>query len=130
MLCSVRSWSAWPGIVVVAAVLAACTTGGARPATGHTVASGAGPVVAGPARPFTLYTHCGVDEARIDDRYFEAAHPLSDGAGNPPAGWGNPYQQGTITLLSSSTAVFRDAAGHRVLFRLRPGATSFKHLCD
>jgi hypothetical protein len=57
-------------------------------------------------------------------------HPLTDGAGNPPSGWGNPYQDGTMTLLSPSTAVFRDSAGHRVLFRLRPGATSFQHLCS
>jgi hypothetical protein len=84
----------------------------------------------GSARPYRLYTHCGIDEARIGNRYFEAVHPLSDGQGNPPAGWGNPYQQGTMTLLSPSKAVFRDDAGHHVQFRLRLGATSFKRLCD
>jgi len=26
--------------------------------------------------------------------------------------------------------VFRDDAGHHVQFRLRPGATSFKRLCE
>ncbi len=83
-----------------------------------------------PTKPFRLYTHCGVDEARIGNRYFEAVHPLSDGAGNPPAGWANPYQPGTMTVLSPTTAVFRDQAGHRVLFRLRPGATAFKHICS
>jgi hypothetical protein len=35
-----------------------------------------------------------------------------------------------MTLLSTSEAVFRDDAGHHVLFRVRPGATSFKHLCS
>jgi hypothetical protein len=92
--------------------------------------AGTGPAVARSARSFTLYTHCGIDEARIGSRYFEAVHPLSDGAGNPPAGWGNPFQQGTMTLLSPTTAVFRDDAGHKVVFRLRPDATSFKHLCE
>ena len=82
------------------------------------------------AFPYRVYTHCGIDEAGIGSRYFEAVHPLSDGQGNPPAGWGNPYQQGTMTLLSPSKAVFRDDAGHQVQFRLRPGATSFKRLCD
>ena len=90
----------------------------------HTVTAGR------PARPFQLLTHCGIDEARIGGRYFEAAHLLSDGNGNPPAGWGNPFQRGTITVLSPTEALFRDQAGHRVLFRLRAGATAFKHLCD
>jgi hypothetical protein len=84
----------------------------------------------GSAQSYRLYTHCGIDEARIGNRYFEAVHPLSDGARNPPAGWGNPNQHGTMTLMSPSTAVFRDAAGHRVVFRLRPGASSFKQLCS
>jgi len=111
---------------VGAVVLAACGSGlasqaalPARPST-----------AAGPAQPYQLYTHCGIDEARIGHRYFEAAHPLSDGQGNPPPGWSNPYQQGTMTLLSPAEAVFRDHAGHQVHFRLRPGATAFRHLCS
>jgi hypothetical protein len=110
---------------VVAVVLAACGSGlatqalPARPST-----------AAVPAQPYQLATHCGIDEARIGHRYFEAAHPLSDGQGNPPPGWSNPYQQGTMTLLSPAEAVFRDSAGHQVHFRLRPGATAFRHLCS
>jgi len=118
---------------VMAAVLAACGGGQAsqvatpaRPATAVTRAAAA----AGPARPYQLYTHCGIDEARIGNRYFEAVHPLSDGHGNPPSGWGNPYQAGTMTLLSPATAVFRDKAGHQVRFRLRRGATKFEHVCS
>jgi len=118
---------------VMAAVLAACGGGQAsqvatpaRPATAVTRAAAA----AGPARPYQLYTHCGIDEARIGNRYFEAVHPLSDGHGNPPSGWGNPYQPGTMTLVSPAEAVFRDHAGHQVQFRLRPGATAFKQLCS
>ncbi len=49
---------------------------------------------------------------------------------NPgPRGWGNPYQQGTMTLLSPAEAVFRDRAGHQVRFRLRSSAKTFKHVC-
>jgi hypothetical protein len=80
--------------------------------------------------PYDLYTHCGIDEALIGDRYFVAVRPLSDGAGNPPAGWGNPYQAGTMTLVSPTEAVFTDKAGHRVVFRLRPGAKSFLRVCS
>jgi hypothetical protein len=118
---------------VMAVVLTACGSGPAAqpttpasPSTAGTIAAAA----AGPARPYQLYTHCGIDEARIGNRYFEAVHPLSDGQGNPPLGWGNPYQPGTMTLLSPAEAVFRDHAGHQVQFRLRPGATGFKHLCS
>ena len=35
-----------------------------------------------------------------------------------------------MTLISSAEAVFRDSVGHQVQFRLRPGATAFKHLCS
>jgi hypothetical protein len=55
--------------------------------------------------------------------------PKSFGSGNPPAGWGNPSQPGTMTLLSSAKAVVRDDAGHQLLFGLRRGATSFKRMC-
>jgi hypothetical protein len=78
---------------------------------------------------YTLDTHCGVDEARIGDRYFEAVHPLRDKSGNPPPGWGNPSQAGTMTMVSPAEAVFTDHSGHRVVFRLRPGAKAFRHDC-
>ena len=90
----------------------------------------AGAVVVMKPSPYNLYTHCGVDEARIGSQYFEATHPLSDGSGNPPAGWGNPYQAGTMTRMSPAVAVFTDSAGHRVTFRLRTGAKSFRHVCS
>jgi hypothetical protein len=128
MQCVSPRWAAL--VVVVAAVsLGACSNDtAARVAkTGHP-----SPVASAgrSARPYLLLTHCGIDEARIGSRYFEAVHPLSDGQGNPPAGWGNPFQAGTITLLSPAEALFQDHAGHHVLFRLRSGATTFKHLCD
>ena len=113
---------------IVAIVLAACGSGPAAQATTPARPSPATAAARSP-QPYQLYTHCGIDEARIGNRYFEAVHPLSDGQGNPPPGWGNPYQQGTMTLLSPAEAVFRDHAGRQVQFRLRPGATAFKHVC-
>jgi hypothetical protein len=79
---------------------------------------------------YNLYTHCGVDEAKIGDRFYQAVTPLTDGNGNPPAGWGNPYQAGTMTLVSATEAVFTDNARHRVVFAVRPGATAFRQLCS
>jgi hypothetical protein len=80
--------------------------------------------------PYALYTHCGIDEANIDGHWYEASQPLSDGSGNPPAGWGNPSQQGTVTFLSATEVVFTDDAGHRVLFVLRPDATGPRRICS
>jgi hypothetical protein len=127
-----RGWLRGELVVVVlaTAALGACGTGSAINAGTAAGPSGSGPSATTAAQPYRLYTHCGIDEARIGNRYFEAVHPLSDGHGNPPAGWGNPFQQGTMTLLSTSEAVFRDDADHHVLFRVRPGATSFKHVCS
>ncbi|MEV4942193.1 hypothetical protein [Streptomyces zaomyceticus] len=123
------------GHIVVALALALIT--GA--VTGCTQADGGAEAVratqTAPATPtpraisFELYTHCGIDEARIGPTYFEAETPLSDGSGNPPDGWGNPTQLGTMTLRSATEAVFTDDAGHEVKFRARPGARAFKHIC-
>jgi hypothetical protein len=80
--------------------------------------------------PYSLYTHCGIREARIGGTYFVADQPLDDGQGNPPPGWGNPYQSGTVSTPSPLVAVFRDSVGHIVRFHARPGATSFLTLCS
>jgi hypothetical protein len=128
-----RSFSG-PGRPAVAFALAAfgLAACGSQPArlAGPALPSLASAGAHAAAQPYQLYTHCGIDDARIGDRYFEAVHPLSDGQGNPPPGWGNPYQPGTMTTLSPTTVVFRDRAGHRVQFRLRPGATRFLHVCS
>lgn len=115
---------------------AACGSGGsaqsaaaAAPA-GQAAATRTATAAAPRAIAYSLYTHCGVDEAKIGDRFYEAVTPLSDGNGNPPAGWGNPYQAGTMTLVSATQAVFTDQAGHRVVFTVRLGATTFKHTCS
>jgi hypothetical protein len=74
---------------------------------------------------FDLYTHCGIDEAKIGEAFFEAEKPIQD----PADGFDNPYQKGTMTLQSPSRAVFKDDKGHVVYFRVRPGATEFKRIC-
>lgn len=80
--------------------------------------------------PYALYTHCGINEANIAGRWYVADIPRSDGNGNPPPGWGNPYQPGTITIRSATRAEFADRAGHRVAFTLRPGATGPRQICS
>lgn len=78
--------------------------------TGSTVAA---PV----SKAFTVYTHCGVESARIHGRWWHAKPPLygDTEGGGPPAGWGDPYQEGTLTVEAADRAVF-EALGQRVVF--------------
>jgi len=99
------------------------TAAGTGPAPGDQHPSG------GRARPYSLYTHCGIGNANIGGRRYLARPQLSR-SGNPPRGWGNPYQRGTIRLISRTEVVFRDSSGHRVLFVLRPGATGPTFICS
>jgi hypothetical protein len=68
---------------------------------------------------FDLYTHCGIFGADVGGVWFAAEPPLVGEAG-PPAGWGDPYQRGTLTLESADKAVFRDDAGHELRLRAAP----------
>lgn len=68
-------------------------------------------------KPYRLYTHCGIQWARIDGTFWRATEPLSDGNGNPPPGWGNPFQSGTLTLRNLGTAEFSSPAGSVIFQR-------------
>ena len=70
-----------------------------------------------------MHTHCGVESARINGRVWNAVEPLyaSPEKLGPPAGWGNPYQDGKLTLQSSDRAMFA-ALGQRVV--LLPSETN------
>ncbi|AWW43441.1 hypothetical protein [Streptomyces cadmiisoli] len=118
-------------LIFTASVLAGCTEASGDNAAPKPSTAPARSTAPPPREiPFDLYTHCGIEEARIGSTYYEADPPLSDGADNPPAGWENPTQQGTMTLVSQTEAVFRDDRGHEVVFRARPGATGFKQICQ
>lgn len=92
--------------------------------------SGPKPATFGQTIPFELYTHCGISELKAFGKYFErVGGTLSDGFGNPPKGWGNPYDSGTLSVVGL-TAIFRDNRGHEVRFKLRPGAKGFSTICS
>lgn len=79
---------------------------------------------------FNLYTHCGIGELKAFGNYYERiGGSLSDGFGNPPIGWDNPYQAGRLSVLGNK-ATFRDTRGHTVEFKVRPGATGFSTICS
>jgi len=117
-----RKWWRRPAAVLAGAgaagVLAACASASsAAPAPVPATATAARTTAPKPV-PYNLYTHCGIDYVQVGNRYYEVTPPLSDGSDNPPPGWGNPYQPGTMTVLSPTQAVFTDKAGHRVVFTL------------
>lgn len=113
--------------VAVSVLLAGCGAGsaGAGPTPSTPVPS---PSVVQVVRDFALYTHCGVREARVGDRYYEATPVLDDGAGNPPRGWERAV--GTMTVLSDGTAHFSAPGGLEADFRERPNATAFAIICS
>jgi hypothetical protein len=58
-----------------------------------------------------LITHCGITWTKIGATFWRATRPLSDGKGNPPPGWDNPAQAGTLTIDGPGLATFRSSAG-------------------
>ena len=92
------------GILVAAVALSGCgqqSSPAVTPTPGETATS----------TEFDLYTHCGINELRVNDRYFQhVGGSLDDGSGNPPSGWDNPYQRGTLTV-SGNLAVFQEPGG-------------------
>jgi hypothetical protein len=77
---------------------------------------------------YLLYTHCGIEWASIDGVYWHADQPRSNGNGNPPRGWGDPFQVGTLRVSDHATAEFVSAAGS-VTFR-RTDRTELPVLCS
>ncbi|WP_427134882.1 hypothetical protein [Pseudarthrobacter sp. S9] len=115
--------------IAAAADALAVLSGCAPPAASTNDPSATPTTTAASSIPFSLYTHCGIYETQVLHTFFVADQPLDDGHGNPPAGWANPYQPGTITVAGSK-AVFHDDTGHAVTFHERPGATSFLRTCS
>jgi hypothetical protein len=63
-----------------------------------------------------MHTHCGVESTLINGRVWNAAEPLhaTPERLGPPAGWGNPSQDGELRLEAPESAVFA-AIGQRVI---------------
>lgn len=66
--------------------------------------------------PIAIYSHCGLDRARFDfdGSFWMAIGETSDDAGNPPDGYDNPYDGGTIRLLPDGTAEYTSSGGVRL----------------
>ena len=119
---------------------ASCTSGGSIESAPNETPSSSTPndnapsntpsrSVATSGKPFDLYTHCGVENTRIRGVWWHANPPQYNKHGNgPPAGWGDPYQTGTLTMLSDSRSVF-EALGQRVVLVPAPDNQPVR-ICD
>lgn len=103
--------------VLVAAAVSGCAERAPRTHSGAPASiSGESTVRVGQTIDFSMYTHCGVESTRINGRVWNAVDPLyaSPERLGPPDGWGDPYQNGELTLESPDRAVFA-ALGQRVV---------------
>lgn len=89
-----------------------------------------GHVTPGIRYQFRLYTHCGLNGpgTDFDGSFWTSVGPGDDGSGNPPAGFGNPFN-GTMTLISANVAEFRGSSGTSVRFN-RQASTTTAGLCS
>ena len=115
-----RSAPPGPNMTAGLGIVASANARSARSPTSRTVTA---------TIPYQLFTHCGVHEALVGKAYYIASPVLADASGNPPPGWPNPYDSGTMTTFSDGTADFSDNDGHRAHFVIRKQATSFLGMC-
>lgn len=85
-------------------------------------------VEVGETYDYVLYTHCGVEWAPIDGVWWQT-DPLDDGNANPPSGWGNPHDAGTLTVDGDDTASYTSDTGIEVEFR-RTGIIEAPFSCE
>ena len=86
---------------------------------GKTAFAQTSPMTGKPVK-FSFYTHCGVESARIAGHWWHAATPLYGDGGpgvGPPAGWGDPHQEGLLIVESPDRAVFTAKGTEVVLSR-------------
>lgn len=92
------------GSALVLAGLVACTGPSLSPSASSSPSHPS--VVVAKYVGFQLTTHCGIRSAVVGGAYYVADPMLSDGRGNPPPGWGNPFQKGVMTVRSDGSAEF------------------------
>lgn len=74
---------------------------------------------------YTLYTHCGLNElVDFDGSLWDySGHGApDDGSRNPPPGFHNPFDHGTMRLISDDVAEYQSEHGLLVKYRRRDGS--------
>jgi len=116
--------------LAVALFLPACGTTGDLPTAAEEAAYADSAPPLGEAVDYFIYTHCGVESLRVDGRWWHAVEPLygGDGPRSSPDGWGDPYQQGELTLNSDQNITF-EAEGAEIEFVPAPEDIPMGKMC-
>lgn len=110
-------------VLVVAGVITEFVFPARSSVVSTSVGGSSGPVGSGISRTtYRLYTHCGIHRIDNQGRTYLADPALDDGNANPPPGWGNPVDEGTLTL-TPGFADFTDARGNHAHFHEVIGAS-------
>lgn len=89
------------------------------------------PVKLGVPCRFRLYTHCGLGYGPdFDGSFWTTADSTVATSDNPPAGLGDPYDRGTIELVSQDHADYEGASGKTFRLRRLPGHQVVRALCS
>jgi hypothetical protein len=128
------------GLVVREGLIGASPPAGTNPrepqavsSTGHYIFyANSGHVKQGVRYQFRLYTHCGLNDPTgpdFDGSFWKSVGAGADSSGNPPPGFGNPYDDGTMTLVSVDLAEYRSASGLATRFT-RLSSSKMGYLCS
>jgi hypothetical protein len=71
----------------------------------------AGSAQIGATYRYTLFTHCGLDLVPIEFDGSEWRIEGDPGGANPPSGFGNPEDEGTVTLSSDDEGTYTSSEG-------------------
>jgi hypothetical protein len=71
----------------------------------------AGSLEVGVPYRYNLYTHCGLLPFELRGSVWTVLGETSDGNGNPPTGFGNLFDKGTLWLIDADHARFRSSQG-------------------
>jgi hypothetical protein len=63
---------------------------------------------------YEIYTHCGIQWIYLDGRFWRPDPVMPDF--NPPEGWGNPVDEGVLTLEDAERALYLSQGGDQVVF--------------
>jgi hypothetical protein len=98
--------SALLGVAALVVVGVACDGGSPQRATDFKSPPYTRGIDVGRTYNYSLLTHCGIRQTRIDGTAWRASPPLDDGNGNPPEGWRNPAAVGRLKIVSKNKAIF------------------------
>jgi hypothetical protein len=98
---------------VIVLLVTGCSGAGIRPPWLSTGIPLEGEPEIGVTYQVAVNSHCGLRAVEFDGSRWAISGELDDGSMNPPPGFGNPVDHGTITLTGPETAIYHSEFGER-----------------